>query len=312
MERIAEKLRKLGCTYFVSEVGGSGGEWAEQLLLQPSQERSEVLGWLVRLAEPGTAQAPTELLTTTGLASQQEAAAFISGSLAAGQQAKMWELLADLAQPVQANSSDAAREEYNRNAELIDALAENVRFDKVDLKLTPFHFEKEIAQVNTKSKKVIIPSNIEIEAKYESILREKCLLEQTVGEVCETEMESEMAFLNRLSQAAGEVLVKKTEVMQKYKCELEPWLGGSGEGKAECKDRSEIGETVETLELLAEHLSNKVTITNCSHQLKSSFEQVAAVLTTVAAENNSLLEFESLDSTMHQLSMSASRAPAAS
>ena len=198
-------------------------------------------------------------------------------------------------------------EKDNSDHIFIDALAENVNFEqqmKAPLEITPYHLEREL-----KSRKMVEAPPIKVFRNVLSLAQvEKQNLLQFESASNEEEL-NDQDVLEKLSVKCDEISDEMEGFEMKFRAELEPWLVGRSASTLGSKARPEVNIMADTLEKISGHFTNNLTITNSSHQVNKSCEEITNRLAFSTLVDNSIVDVESLNLFKD---MSITRAPAAS
>jgi len=308
IESIAEKFKRLGCSFLEKVEVSTDNAWINDLFLQPTQDRKRLMLWCLKTVDPSfELMRLDEFLSASGICkSPNEAKSFVSGEMSRTRQISVWEAFARLIDEEKLEFEEVT-EMHAKNCTFIDALAENVNFEqqaKAPLEITPYHLEREL-----KSRKVAEAPQIKVFKKLLGLAQvEKSNLLQF--DVNKNEEESDdHDVLEKLKAKSDEIFEKKEGFDLKFRTELEPWLTGRSVSSLGTKDRPEVEQMAECLEKIGEHFSNNLTITNSAHQVTKASEEILNVLAYSTLVDNSVLDIENLN-LLSDLNLT--RAPAAS
>jgi len=308
LEVVAEKFRRLGCSFLEKVEVSSNKEWIDDLFLQPTQERKRLLLWCLKTVDSSfELMKVDDFLVASGICrSSDEAKSFNSGEMQRNKQVNVWEALAMLVDEENLEL-EKITEMHAKSASFIDALAENVNFEqqmKAPLEITPYHLEREL-----KSRKMVEAPPIKVFRNVLSLAQvEKQNLLQFESASNEEEL-NDQDVLEKLSVKCDEISDEMEGFEMKFRAELEPWLVGRSASTLGSKARPEVNIMADTLEKISGHFTNNLTITNSSHQVNKSCEEITNRLAFSTLVDNSIVDVESLNLFKD---MSITRAPAAS
>jgi len=308
LEIVAEKFKRLGCTFLEKVEVSSNKAWIDDLLLQPSQERKRLMIWCLKTVDDSfELMRVDEVLAASGVCkSSDEAKSFITGEMAKNRQVVVWQAFANLIDEDNLEF-EMITEVHAKSCTFIDALAEHVNFEQqtqAPLEITPFHLEREL-----KSKKMADAPKIKVfkdvlglaEVEKANLLRFE--LAENVEELDDQDV------LENLGAKCDEISEKKEGFDIKFRTELEPWLTGRSVSSLGSKKRPEVNQMADTLEKISGHFNNNLTITNSAHQVSKSCEEILNRLAYSTLVDNSVLDIENLNLLSD---LNITRAPAAS
>jgi len=308
LEAVAEKFRRLGCSFLEKVEVSSNKEWINDLFLQPTQERKKMLIWCLKMVDSSFEfMKIDDFLVASGICrSSDEAKSFVSGEISRNKQVNVWQALAMI---VDEDSLELEKitEMHAKSGSFIDALAENVNFEqqmKAPLEITPYHLEREL-----KSRKMVDAPQIKVFKNVLGLAQvEKQNLLQFESASNKDELDDQ-DVLEKLSAKCDEISESMEGFDVKFRAELEPWLVGRSASTLGSKARPEINVMADTLEKISGHFTNNLTITNSSHQVNKSCEGITNRLAFSTLVDNSIVDVESLNLFKD---LSVTRAPAAS
>jgi len=308
IEVVAAKFKRLGCGFLEKVEVSSNKSWIDDLFFEPTQGRKKMILWSLKSADPSfELMRVDEFLVSTGMCrAPDEAKSFVSGEMSRNRQVTVWEAFARIIDEDNLEL-EKINEMHSQSSTFIDALAENVNFDKqmrTPLEITPYHLEREL-----KSRKMVEAPQIKV---FKNILghaeveREKLLCFESESNVEDLD---DQDVLENLSAKCDEISEKKVGFDVKFQTELEPWLVGRSVSSVGSKDRPEVNVMADTLEKISEHFNNNLTVTNSAHQVNKSCEDIFNRLAYSTIVDNSVVDIESLNLLKD---MTITRAPAAS
>jgi len=308
IEVVAEKFKRLGCSFLEKIEVPSNKAWINDLFLQPTQERKRLVLWCLKTIDPSFELLRVdEFLSSSGICkSSDESKSFVSGDMPRNRQITVWEAFANLIDEENLEFEEIT-EMHAKSCTFIDALAEHVNFEeqtKAPLEITPYHLEREL-----KSRKMVDAPQIKV---FKNVLglaeiEKKNLLPFDSTDDVE-ELDDHDVLVN-LEAKCDEISVKKEGFDSKFRTELEPWLTGRSVSALGAKERPEVKLIEDTLEKISGHFNNNLTITNSAHQVTKNSEDILNVLAYSTLVDTSVLDIENLN-LLSDLNMT--RAPAAS
>jgi len=308
IEAVAEKFKRLGCSFLEKVDVSSNRAWINDLFFQPTQERKRMLLWCLKTIDASfELMKIDDFLVATGICrSPDESRNFVSGEMPRKKQESVWSAFARLINEDSLELEEIT-EMQTKACSFIDALAANVNFEqqiKAPLEITPYHLEREL-----KSRKIVEAPQIKV---FKNVLNlaqeEKQNLSQFVSLSKEDELKDQDVLKN-LSMKCDEVSIMMEGFDVKFKTELEPWLVGRSASSIGSKERPEVISMAETLEKLSGHFSDNLTITNSAHQVDKNCEEITNRLAFATLVESSVVDVESLNLFKD---MTIARAPAAS
>jgi len=308
LESVAEKFKRLSCSFLEKIDVSSNNAWINDLFLQSTPDRKKLMLWCLKTVDPSfELMRVDEFLSATGICkSADESKSFVTGEMPKQKQIIVWEAFARLIDEENLEFEEI-NEMQSNNCNFIDALAENVNFEqqaKDPLEITPYHLEREL-----KSRKIVDAPQIKV---FKNVLglaeTEKSNLLQFDASEDDSEPDDHEVLLE-LETKSDEIFGKKEGFDLKFRTELEPWLTGRSVSSIGSKDRPEVKIMAEGLEKIGEHFSNNLTITNSAHQVTKASEEILNVLAYSTLVDNSVLDIENLN-LLSDLNLT--RAPAAS
>jgi len=308
LEAVAEKFRRLGCSFLEKVEVSSNKEWINDLFLQPTQERKRMLFWCLKMVDSSfELMKIDDFLVASGICrSSDEAKSFVSGEMSRNKQVNVWQALAMIVDEDNLELEQIT-EMHAKCGSFIDALAENVNFEqqmKAPLEITPYHFEREL-----KSRKMGETPQMKVFKNVLSLAKvEKQNLLQFDSASNKEELDDQ-DVLEKLSGKCDEISENMEGFDLKFRAELEPWLVGRSASTLGSKARPEVNVMADTLENISGHFTNNLTITNSSHQVNKSCEEITNRLAFSTLVDNSIVDVESLNLFKD---LSVTRAPAAS
>jgi len=308
LESVAEKFKRLGCSFLEKVDVSSNNAWINDLFLQPTQDRKKLLLWCLKTVDPSfELMRVDEFLSATGICkSADESKSFVVGEMSRQRQVLVWDAFARLIDEENLEFEEITEMQSN-NCNFIDVLAEKVNFQKQaksPLEITPYHLEREL-----KSRKMVDAPPIKVFKNVLSLAEtEKSNLLQFDASEHDVERDDHEVLL-KLESKSDEIFDKKEGFDLKFRTELEPWLTGRSVTSIGSKDRPEVKIMEEALEKIGNHFSNNLTITNSAHQVTKASEEILNVLAYSTLVDNSVLDIENIN-LLSDLNLT--RAPAAS